>query len=348
MKFNLFISLVMAVLLSTVCSKIVYFGFTPNYANDIFSRQAYAGRHDHDVYKYRILCKYLVYAVDDWLGQSMPAKGAELRLMVGTRDASERFYLALYYLNTFFLALTSIMVVLLLDLEGDWRFSIAEKNLIIFFVPVLISITEFTVSVYDVSSFFFQLLILYIFLRWSAKHFVVTMLVISALIVVSTLNRETSALSVSMIALLLLTRFGISRKTLFGIAGIAACFLATYIGLRILVVDPQHLRIVNIQAGKLFIDTNMIGLIFWLLFFYLPMAIADSNENKWLIGVFLLFSLPYILTCLKDGVLWEVRLYVPLFLGSLFLSKMDVSENVLRITDLVAGLRRLPPAADRQ
>jgi hypothetical protein len=334
MKFNLFISLVMAVLLSVVTSKIVYFGFTPNYANDIFSRKAYAGRHDHDVYKYRILGKYLVYVVDGWLGQSMPEKGAELRLLVGTRDASERFYLALYYLNTFFLALTSIMVVLLLDLEGSWRFTIGEKNLIIFLVPVLISLTEFTVSVYDVSSFFFQLLILYIFLRYSARHYMATMLVIAALIVLSTLNRETSSLSVSMISLLLLTRYGITRKSISGIAGMAVCFLATYIGLRYFVVDPQHLRIVNLQAGKLFIDTNIIGLIFWALFFYLPMAIADSAENKWLIGVFFLFSLPYILTCLKDGVLWEVRLYIPMFLGALFLSKLDVSAAVLKISDL--------------
>ncbi len=287
MKYHLFISLVMAVLLSLITSEIVYFGFTPNYANDIFSRKAYANRHDHDVYKYRILGKYLVYAVDSWLAGSMPEKGAELRLMVGTKDASERFYLALYYLNSIFLVLTSIMVVLLLNLDRIWTFTVAEKNLVIFLVPILIGLTEFTVSVYDVSSFFYQLLILYIFFRWINRHFWRTLVAIAALFALSTLNRETSALSVSLVSLLLLTRFGITPKTIAAIAGISVCFLLTYAGLRWFVVDP------------------------------------------------------HILTCLKDGVLWEVRLYVPLFLGSLFLSKLNASANALRIGDLVAGIGKL-------
>ena len=101
------------------------------------------------------------------------------------------------------------------------------------------------------------------------------------------------------------------------------------------------MRVNNLDAGNLFIDTNIIGLFFWALFFYLPMAMADSKENKYLIGVFFLLSLPYILTCLKDGVMWEVRLFVPLFLGSLFLSKLDVSNHLMRFTDVLTGLKRL-------
>jgi hypothetical protein len=332
MKFNLFASLIVAVLLSLVTSKIVYFGFTPNYAADIFSRSAFNGRFDHDVYKYRILCKYLLFAVDDWLGKDMPAKGAEYRILINTRDGSERFYLAFYYLNTIFLVLTSIMVVLLLDLERSFRFSDTEKTLIIFLVPILIGLTEFTVCCYDVSSYFFQLLVLYVFLRWSDRYYLLSLLGIGVLIVLSTLNRESSALSVSMVALLLLTRYGINRKVILSIAGIAGCFLITYIALRHFIVDPRNIRVVNLQAGKILIDTNMIGLIFWLLFFYLPMAIADSTGNRWLIGLFFLFSGPYIFTCLKDGVLWEVRLYIPLFLGALFLSKLiqPVTDSATR------------------
>ena len=341
MKYSLFISLVVAFLLSLVTSKVIYFGFTPNYAADIFNKQAFKGRLDHDVYQYRILSKYLLYVVDDWLGSDMPAKGAEPRILIQTQNGSERFYLAFYYLNTFFLVLTAMMVVLLLDLERSFLFTVAEKNLIIFLVPILISITQFTVACYDVSSYFFQLLILYIFLRFSPKHYSLSMTIIGLLIILSTLNRESSALSVSMISLLLLTTYGWSRKTITGIGILAVCFLSTYIALRYFIVDPKHLHILNIQAGKLLIDTNMIGLIFWGLFFYLPMAMADSNENKYLIGVFFLFSLPYIITCLKDGVMWEVRLYVPLFLGSLFLSKLDVSGHVLRITDFLASLQEL-------
>ena len=41
MKFNLFMTSVLVVMLSMVVSKIVYFGFTPNYGADIFARKAF-------------------------------------------------------------------------------------------------------------------------------------------------------------------------------------------------------------------------------------------------------------------------------------------------------------------
>lgn len=341
MKFNLFLSLAVAVLLSLVTSKIVYFGFTPNYSADIFSRSAFNSRFDHDVYKYRILSKYLLFEVDDWLGQYMPETGAEPRILINTPGGSERFYLAFRYLNTFFLILTSVLVVLLLDLNSSFSFTKTEKQLIIFLVPLLIGLSEFVVCCYDVSGYFFQLLILYIFLKFADRLYFLALFTICELIILSTLNRESSALSVPMIGLLLLIRYGITKKTLISIGALAACFLAAYAALRILITDPQHLRIINIQAGKLFIGTNLIGLIFWGLFFYLPMAMADGPENRWLIGAFFLFSLPYVITCLKDGVLWEVRLYMPLFLGALFFSKLDVSAAVLKISALRMSRREM-------
>jgi hypothetical protein len=332
MKFNMFISLIVAIILSMVVSKIVYFGFTPNYANFVFSKLTFNRIFEHDVYQYRVLSKYLLFAIDNWLASDMPAQGAEPRILVGTPSGSERFYLAFYYLNAAFLVLTSIMVVLIVNLDRQVRLTVMEKNLIIFLVPILIGLSQFTVCCYDVSSYFFQLLIIYIFLRFADRHYWGTMLSIGALVILSTVNRESSALSVSMAAILLLTRYGLTRKTLIGVGALAACFLATYVALRIFIVDPQHIRIMNPEAGKLFIDTNMIGLLFWMLFFYLPFAIAEKTENRILIGLFFVLSLPYIITVFKDGVLWEVRLYIPLFLGALFLSKLNVSAHAFRVS----------------
>jgi hypothetical protein len=333
MKSDLVIKIAIVALLSMVTNKIVYFGYTPNYAADIFSRQAFNGRFDHDVYKYRILSKYLLFEVDDWLGKTMPEKGAEWRIAIQTPGGSQRFYLAFYYLNTFFLVLTSILVVLLLHLDSNFQLSEAERNLIMFLVPVVISLSQFVVCCYDVSSYFFQLLILYIFLKYIDRYRMLTLSIIGALLIISTLNRESSALSVSMIILLLLAKYGINRRTILSCCWLAACFLLTYLGLRYFIRESSNLHIVNIQAGHLLIDTNIIGLFFWALFFYLPLSIANSAENRCLIAVFFLFSLPYILTCLKDGVLWEVRLYVPLFIGSIFLSKLDTAANIIRLTD---------------
>jgi hypothetical protein len=339
MKFNTYISLVVAVVLAMVVSKIVYFGFTPNYANFVFSKPAFNSIFQHDVYQYRVLSKYLLFAIDHWLAADMPAVGAEPRILVGTVNGSERFYLAFYYLNSFFLVLTSIMVVLIVNLDRQLHLTVMEKNLIIFLVPMLIGLSQFTVCCYDVSSYFFQLLIIYIFLRFAERHYWATMLGVAVLIILSTMNRESSALSVSMVSVLLLTRYGLTRKTLVGIGVAAICFLITYVALRILIVDPQHERIFNNQVGQFFLDTNIIGLLFWGLFFYLPFAIAEETENRILIGLFFVLSLPYIITVFKDGVLWEVRLYIPLFLGSLFLSKLNVAAHAFRVSRWLSRLR---------
>ena len=222
MKFNLFMTAILAIMLSMVVSKIVYFGFTPNYGADIFSHKAFDARFDHGGNQYRVLSKYLVYGVDGLLGRSMKEGGAEPRLRTVTGGASERFYYAIYYVNTLFLALTSLMVVMLLNLDKSLRFSDTEKILLVFFVPVLIGLSQFTVHYYDLSSYFLQLLILYVFLKNIDGRYSQTMTTIMGLIVLSTLNRESAEVSVAMIALLLLTRYGATRRVVWSIVGMAA------------------------------------------------------------------------------------------------------------------------------
>lgn len=341
MRASLIFSLLMAIVISMVTSRIVYFGFTPNYAADIFSPGVFNHRFDHDVYKYRVLCKYLLFAIDDWLGNSVPSNTAELRIRINTPSGSERFYYAFYYLNTIFLALTTIMVVFLVRLGKDYRFSKMEQNLLILFIPMLIGLSEYVVCVYDVSSYFFQFLALYLFIKFYDEEPVFTMITLSALMIISTLNRESSALSVSMLGVLLLTRYGAKKSTLWSLLILSASFLSTYIGLRYWITNPSDLHIRNLDVGNYLKTSNLYGFLFWAIFFYLPMAIADTKENRFLIGAFFLFSAPYVITCLKDGVLWEVRLYIPLFLGALFISKLDTSKQTVRISELRFGqLRR--------
>jgi hypothetical protein len=323
-------------MLSLVVSKIVYFGFTPAYGADFFSRRAFDAKFDRDGYQYRILSKYLLFGVDNLLGRSMPEKGAEARIGVNSPMSSERFYYAIYYVNTLFLALTSLMVVLLLNLDKRLRFTDTEKILLVFFVPVLIGLTQFTVHYYDLSSYFLQLLVLYVFLKNIDSRYAQTMMTIMGLIVLSTLNRESAEVSVAMIALLLLTKYGATRRVIWSIAGMAACWLVTYVALRVAIGPggPAPKAAAIFGGSQLEPDMMMMGLIFWILFVYLPLAIAASEENKWQIGGFFLFCLPYIALSLKGGDFWAVRLLVPPFLAALFLSRLDTASSAVRISEL--------------
>ena len=348
MKFNLFMTSVLVVMLSMVVSKIVYFGFTPNYGADIFSHRAFDARFDHGGNQYRVLSKYLVYGVDGLLSRSMKEGGAENRIRTVTGGASERFYYAIYYVNTLFLALTSLMVVLLLNLDKSLKFSDTEKMLLVFFVPVLLGLTQFTVHYYDLSSYFLELLILYVFLKNIDSRYGWTMTMIMGLVVVATLNREAAEVSVAMVALLLLTRFGATRRVVWSMVGMVGCWLVTYAVLRVVIgAGGPPPKAAAITSNAFEPDMFMMGVIFWVLFIYLPFAIAATEENKYLIGGFFLFSLPYIISSLATGDLWAVRLYVPLFLGALFLSRLEVAGAAVRVSGL--KWRYLPrPAGDNR
>ncbi|HXB34165.1 MAG TPA: hypothetical protein VNV35_12115 [Puia sp.] len=344
MKFNLFITSVLVVMLSMVVSKIVYFGFTPNYGADIFARKAFDAKFDRGGHQYRVLSKYLVYGVDGLLGRSMQERGAENRVRAVTGGASERFYFAIYYVNALFLALTSLTVVLLLNLDKSLRFSDTEKVLLVFFVPVLLGLTQFTVHYYDLSSYFLELLILYVFLKNIASRYSQTMAMVIGLVVLATLNRESAEVSVAMVALLLLTRFGATRRVVWSIVGMVACWVVTYCVLRVVIgAGGPPPKAAAITSNAFEPDMFMMGVIFWVLFIYLPFAIAATEENKYLIGGFFLFSLPYIIGSLATGDLWAVRLYVPLFLGALFLSRLEVAGAAVKVSQL--KWRYLPPPA---
>ena len=335
MRPNLIVSLLIASLVAVVASKITYFGFTPNYESEMFSVNDFKFRFAFDVYKYRIFGKYLLYSMDSVLKNRVADKPAEPRLEAQVRGASERFYYAYYYLNTIFLILTNIMIVLLGRLKGAYNWTLTEQNLLLFLIPAVVALSEFTVGMYDVSSYFFELLILYLFLKYYPVERWLSIATIGALIALSTTNIESSGLFVAILAVLLLARYGISKRVIIDISILAFCFVAPYLALRYAIQDPFHLSITNKDAGKILKGINLYGLLFWGLFLYLPIAISNSLENRLLIGLFLLFSAPYIFNCFKGGVLWEVRLFMPLFLGSLFLSKLDVSKNVLRLSGLL-------------
>ena len=324
MKFNLFMTSILVIMLSMVVSKIVYFGFTPNYEANVFSHKAFDARFDHDGYQYRMLSKYLLNGVDSWLGRDMKEGGAESRVGTVSGGASQRYFYAFYYLNTLFLALTSVMVVLLLNLDKSLRFSDTEKTLLAFFVPVLIGLTEFTVHYYDLSSYFLELLILYVFLKNIDTKFGQTMGSIMGLIVLSTVNRESAEVSVALISVLLVTKFGVTKRVIGNVVGMVACWLVTYFVLRLVIGAGGPPPKAAANTGGFEPDMFMMGVIFWVLFIYLPFALAASEDNKWLIGGFFVLCLPYIITAVAGGDLWAVRLYVPLFLGALFLSKLEL------------------------
>lgn len=314
MKFNLTQTIIVVVLVSFVTSNIVYFGFVSNYSRSIFAKESFTARYTTNVFKYRVLSRTLL-----------------LRLDTAIDKDGKDWYTSVFYLNTFFLILTSVLAVLLVDLPV-FSMSPGEKVCFSFLVPVVINLSQFCVVPYDTSSYFFQLLILYIFLRFYETHFLASLGAILILIALSTANRESSAISVAFLALISILKYGMTKKAVIPILLYAGSFLLTYILLRELIRSPKEAEMpISTLAGDLTAYVNILGLLFWVIFGYFSLALARTPENSYLILLFHLFCLPYIFTVFTVGILWEVRLYIPLFLSSLFLSKIDMDHYTYRL-----------------
>ena len=72
---------------------------------------------------------------------------------------------------------------------------------------------------------------------------------------------------------------------------------------------------------------NLSGLLFAILVLRMAYRISRTKENKKLITRFLFFSSPYLLMLVLVGILWEIRLFIPLIFGSFILSQIKWEQN---------------------
>jgi len=338
MQNNLISSIILVILLSYLTSYITYFGFVSNYSINYFSKESYTRTFDRGIFRYRILSRYLLFAVYDILenndSSAQVNKTAAHQRTVHYLDPSGngKFYEAYFYLNTFFLMLTAVVAVLLLNIKTYFGERTVEKTLILFFIPVLINMTQFCIVSYDMIGYFLELLTLYVFLKFFNTHYVWSLLSICVLIIISTLNRESSLLTATLIITLIISSIGFSDHAVVAMISMVISFFITYAALHYLIaprpIIPSYLE------GNYRIYTNQLGVVFWLLFFYFSNAISNSRKNKKMITLYHLISLPYIVIVVMDGILWEVRLYVPLLLGSIFLARLDEEYLKFSLTTL--------------
>lgn len=322
-------TLIAGMLVSLVMSYIVYFGFTTNFSLFCFSRESFLLQYDHDVYKYRILSKYLLLETDHILNIIQPPKRADLRILLRDKNATDNFYYAYFLLNTLFLMLSSIVLALLLEMDKYFILNRGEKRLLLFFLPILICLTQFVICPYDVCGYFFQLLTIYVFLEYFDRYYWATLLVTGFLLILGTLNRESSALTVAYLALFTFGKKGLSQAGVVSIIIFLACFFAPYITLRLFIKDPPGWqspdRIDKFQLNLQW-EFSHWGMVFWVLFTWLAVTICRDRENKSLIFYYYLACLPYIYTCIVSGVLWELRLFLPIFIGIILLSFLNTSQ----------------------
>lgn len=283
-------------LVAPVCANyFAYYGFITHYSVGVFSPRGFHAQYDHEVFRYRVLGKALLLGVYRLVEYFNPADAGWNRMAAFLGTDSINFYHSYFLLNTAFLCLTLLVV-------SD---RLADLELLV--VTLLIAITQFVVVPYDAVAYFF----LACTFRWRHN------LPLAALVVLlAALNRETAALSLSLYACFFFLGRGGSLK---GLAVLTTVFVATYLSLRVAYGWNQ-------AAGNEFTfvkylnQNSAVGI-----GFALAAGYAIVRRPAWA-GVFLLCSLPYIVSILVTGNPFEARLWVPLLLGVMFVQADDARE----------------------
>jgi hypothetical protein len=145
-------------------------------------------------------------------------------------------------------------------------------------------------------------------------------LALPAIMIISTLNRESSAVNLSFLAAILFYHHKYDfKKWITAILPPVLAFLLVYFGVRfILGFDTISIKTAPL-LGNIKSPYSIIGSVFWISSIYILFVTGNSLSGE-INKYFLLFSIPYIITCFISGVLFEYRLLVPILIGMIVIN----------------------------
>ena len=323
MKINLFSKIIFILLLAFTVNSFVYFSFGNLYSSTVLNYADFENQFHSGIYQYRILSGYFLIWIYDFLS-SLNIDYQIFKLKFFNTDAEPKMYLSFFILNTIFLILSSIVLVFITETKNCIATQ-SEKILMISVAIFAISLSQFVIVPYDVSSYFFLLFFFFFLLKYLEKDSALNLIILLVILIISTFNRESSALSLSLAATLLYAKFGLKKKMYLPIIFLFVSFIAVYLGMRLwsesFSTNDGNLLEENFSQPK-----NFLGILFWMIFFIFTLILAKDRKGVRLILIFHVLSFPYILMCFYTGILYEVRLYIPIFLTSLILSRTEFSR----------------------
>lgn len=324
MKINLFAKLLFVSLFAFFVNSFIYFSFGNIYSSSVLNYTDFQNQFNSGIYQYRILSGHILIFIYDFLSQ-FNIDYQIFKLKFFDADAEPQLYLSFFILNTLFLVLSALMMILITETK-NFVATETEKILITIVAILTIAISQFVIVPYDVSSYFFLLIFFYFLIKFIGKSSSFNLAILIIIMMISTLNRESSALSLSLMATVLYAKFGLKKESIFPLAIVGITFVTIYLGMRLMsqnfTTNDGNLLAQNFTQPK-----NLLGILFWMIFFLLSIILAKDKKARKSIIIFHLLSFPYLVMCFYTGILYEIRLYVPIFLTSLFLGRIHILEN---------------------
>lgn len=309
---------------SFIIQCVFYFGYVGDYFNYKKLTQLPSFYHEN-IYKYRILSLIIFNTIEPLIKNIIEFISEKSSFFAQSISSiGTPFYISLMLFNTLFLLLCTWILHKIFNLKFFKIKNEKSKILWILTIVTLIGFSEYVVTIYDIISYFFLLSIIYFSYKYFNNAKPKYIFICCVLMFISTLNRETSALNISFISILYLLHYKLNYKEIlthstFLITTLLS-FLVAYIGIRLYfgqsdVVQNIYL-IQNIKNPK-----NLLGIIFFgICIYYINwFSIFPINYLK----LFLWLCVPYLIFIIMGGILWEIRLFVPVLIPMIILSVMN-------------------------
>ena len=321
---NLFVKSTVLIVLVFVINSFLYYSFGNIYSSHLFNVENFKSQYFNGIYQYRFLSSQLLLWIYDFLNSVFPS-GIPLKAPLVDKEANINFFTSFYILNTGFLILSALMMLFITETK-NFIGTALEKFLIILLALLPTFISQFVMVPYDCSSYFLMLLFFYLLIHFINNKNKGLFWGLVAILVVSTMNRESSALSISLAATLLFSKYGFTKSSVRPVGILTLAFVLVYLMLRY-VFGTFTTNDGNLLEANFTHPNAILGMVFSLVFFFISLMVCKgSKQIKWIL-TFHLLALPYILMCFYSGYLYEIRLYIPIFLSSIFLSRLELEND---------------------
>ncbi|WP_128331928.1 hypothetical protein [Apibacter sp. HY039] len=310
-----------AILLPFILSFITYFGFTSKYAQVHANLNKLPDLYYSGLYNYRFLSRDLLTHIYNWLSPFLQNLRNQSIFKPMNTLGTDFFILTVLY-NTLFYILSCIILYKILIKN------IAQPYLLYFLIIFIFALSQYVITPFDNASMFFFFLSIYFIFKLNEKFNYSYTILLSLLVIISTCNRESSALTLSFYASVLvnskITNLFKKQKIQYLLKCLwlpVLSFLIAYIGIRIFI----HTDKASLVEGNYFSHNykeikNILGFIFYLIITYFSITSSINKNYKYNVYNYIVFSFPYIITIIYAGLLWEIRLYIPLIAGQLILA----------------------------
>lgn len=281
------------------------------------------------IYGYRLLSReavdFLTNVVRSLMLNDFPMKNWVL-------EKGTAYYHSLFIYNTFFAVLSSLMLAKVLEMKTFFGELNAKVKLgIVFFAAAISGFSQYVIVHYDNSAIFLMLAGFYFTFKFFEKRESKYMALLCLIIFISTLNRETSCLNISFLVALFIDKFPTTFdefKKFFTLVVLpVVAFLLPYFLLRSFIdqaTGDEYYFYESITLKHNLLGLNQVaGWVYAILVIKFLYFFAVSEHNKKMMNYFLLFSLPYIVMVFLVGILWETRLFVPVFYGLLIFAFLN-------------------------